>query len=253
MKDIIKKIQNNPVQNIFTVIFLYFFVLKASGFLSRLTTPFLGKYFDMSFYTGNVVLKIYMLMMSIGLILILNNGTLKNYGFNKPKNIKYLKMILVTAVVTYASIFIGSVVFQGILSNIFPSENTKTFPNPKSIIEMVLTVWIWSSICEEIFVRGLLQGFMQNLNDRKIWKFSLPVVVSGLLFGLMHLGLLGAGMEKWFVGMIVFQAIVLGFLTAYYREKTESIIPAILIHFLANLFGSLPLVIMMIFDLPIPK
>jgi len=203
-------------------------------------------YFELSFYTENVIFKVFMLLLSIGAILLLNNGSLKGYGFSKPKKINYIKLVLLTMGLTYGALIIGRIIFVGILGNIFPSDNTKVFSKPDSIIEMILTVWIWSSICEEVFIRGLLQSFMKNLKDKKIWNLSYAVIFSGFLFGFMHLGLLRVGMNHWFVGSIVFFTTIIGLLTAYYREKSDSLIPPILIHFLANLFGSAPLIIIML-------
>ena len=48
------------------------------------------------------------------------------------------------------------------------------------------------------------------------------------------------------VSFIVFNTTVIGLLAAFYREKSESLIPPVIIHFLANAVGSAPLIIKML-------
>jgi membrane protease YdiL (CAAX protease family) len=64
------------------------------------------------------------------------------------------------------------------------------------------------------------------------------------MFGSMHLSLLVAGRNIWFVMHIVLFTTSIGILAAWYREKTNSIIPAFLVHLISNILGSLPLLIM---------
>ena len=117
------------------------------------------------------------------------------------------------------------------------------FPEPDSYLEFILAVWIWSSLAEEIFCRGLLQSLLSNLKHIKFLRLSIPVIISGLFFGAMHLTLLNGNMGFWFVMLIVFNASVIGFVAAYYREKTGSLLIAFLIHFTANVVGYLPVFI----------
>jgi membrane protease YdiL (CAAX protease family) len=68
---------------------------------------------------------------------------------------------------------------------------------------------------------------------------SMPVVVSGLLFGAMHLVLvkqMGPGAIP-----LILLTTCLGLVVAHYREKMGSLLPAIIIHALFNIGGSLPL------------
>jgi membrane protease YdiL (CAAX protease family) len=67
----------------------------------------------------------------------------------------------------------------------------------------------------------------------------MPVVVSGLFFGAMHLTLIrliGPGAIP-----IVLAATYLGLVAAYYREKTGSLLPAYILHVLFNIAGTLPM------------
>jgi len=236
-------LRKNPFLSTISAILLGIAIIKISHLTSKPITNFLDVKIGLNFYTKNIVFKFFMLLYSITAILLINNWKLNGYGFRKPNNIKYFSFSLKVIGITFASLVIGSILFMGILNKVFPTGNSTGFPEQNSIIQMILTIWIWSSLCEEILVRGLIQGFIQHLQSIKIFRLSLPVIVSGLFFGSMHLSLLSAGMGPWFVTFIVFNTTVIGLLAAYYREKTESIIPALWVHFLANVVGSIPLII----------
>jgi membrane protease YdiL (CAAX protease family) len=247
MNMIIKRIQNNVILTVLTTLFLGITIFFTSKFLSDITIPFLENYFELNnFYTKNTVFKFYILILSVITILFLNKGSLKNYGFNLSKNTNYFKMTFISIGIILGSMIVGGILFMGILSHLFPTENTNVFPKNESLLEMILTIWIWSSICEEVLVRGLMQSFMDHLKTKKVLGLSLPVIISGLFFGSMHLSLISAGMGVWFVCFILFNTTIIGFLTAFYREKSESLIPPILIHIIANVVGSIPLIIQMI-------
>jgi len=238
--------------SVLIAILLGYLVIQISRYFSSITLPFIKQYFALNFYTKQTFFKLYMVIFSILIIWIVNNKSLKNYGFTRAKNIRYSRLILITIGISILSFILGNIIFNGLLAHFFPTENTKTFSPPNSILEMILAVWIWSSICEEILVRGLVQGFMNHLKNIKFLGLSLSVIISGLFFGAMHLSLLNAGMGRWFVGFIVFDTTVIGLLAAYYREKSDSLLPPILIHFLANFIGSLPLIIITILGLELP-
>jgi membrane protease YdiL (CAAX protease family) len=252
MNTLINKIKENTLLTILVALFLGAFVFITSKYLASWTTPFVEKYIALNYYTQNTIFKFYILILSLIGIWIVNNKSFSNYGFIKPKNINYSKMTLVSIGILLASMILGSILFVGILRNYFPTDNNKTFPS-QSILQMILTVWIWSSITEEFLSRGLVQGFMNHLKNKKFLGLSIPVIFSGLFFGAMHLGLIKAGMAYWFVGMIVSNATVVGLLAAYYREKSESILPAIYIHILANVVGSAPYIIMILLGIKPPS
>jgi membrane protease YdiL (CAAX protease family) len=250
MNKIIQNIKKNKFLSIVTAIFLGLTVLLTAKFFGSYSKGFFEQFFELNFYTGNMIGKLYMLIFSIGLIGFINNKSLKNYGFNRPENLKYLKLIGLTVGITFAAIIFGNIFFNVILRKIFsPGATIKGFPKPDSLLQIILTVWIWSSICEEVLVRGLVQGFLTHLKQYKFLKLSIPVWVSGLFFGAMHLSLIKGDFDPFFVSSTVFFTSSIGLLAAYYREKTNSIYPAIYIHFIANVVGSIPWIIMFIFDI----
>jgi len=246
MNTIIKRIQNNTILTILSTLLMGITIFLISFFLYKITLPFIKNYFEFSSYSENIILKSYILILSLLSILIINNGSLKNYGFNTAKNINYFKMSLISVGITFGALIIGAIIFIGILNNIFPTENTQFLSKPSSLIELIITIWIWSSISEEVLVRGLMQSFMNNLKSIKVFRLSLPVIISGLFFGSMHLSNLFLGTNVWFVCFTVFLTSIVGILAAFYREKSESLIPPILIHMIANVIGTIPMIILLI-------
>jgi membrane protease YdiL (CAAX protease family) len=111
-----------------------------------------------------------------------------------------------------------------------------------TLSQIIVVVWISASIAEELLTRGLVQGFLEPLKDYGLRIFrlrlSIPVIGAALFFGLMHLALLSTGAAASAVVTIALFAVVLGLIAGYYREKTGSLLPAILVHFLFNFWGS---------------
>ncbi len=108
-------------------------------------------------------------------------------------------------------------------------------------LQAVVFIWLYASICEETLTRGLLQTLLEKAcgadGAPRRW-LNLPVVVSGLFFGAMHLVLVPR-MGAKALPVIAF-TIYVGLVAAHYRQKTSSLAPAILFHMLFNIAGSLP-------------
>ena len=100
---------------------------------------------------------------------------------------------------------------------------------------VVVWVWIGSSVGEEIFVRGWFQStlVMRGVQQRA------AVILSGALFGAMHLSLLVAGGEAASVAVIVTATFLLGLICAHLRATRDSLIPATLAHIGFNVGGLL--------------
>jgi membrane protease YdiL (CAAX protease family) len=245
MKQLQQRIKQNATLSVITAVAIGFAIFFMSGVLKDPVFSLLDQHLHLPPYWGNVVLKFFMLVLSIGTILLLNKGNLKSYGFQRSKNIRYIPFVLKVSAISAASFIFSFLVFMVLLSNLFPTANHQTFEN-ENIVVTIFTVWIWSSLCEEVLVRGVVQGFIQHLRHIKIFKLSLPVVVSGLFFGSLH-AFLFLFMSCWFAAFIVFDTIVMGMVAAYYREKSESIIPAFWVHFIANVIGCTPLLFKFIF------
>jgi membrane protease YdiL (CAAX protease family) len=120
--------------------------------------------------------------------------------------------------------------------------NAAGFGATESPIAVILTVWVYASICEEIFTRGLLQSWLAPLAGHRVrlgrWALSVPVLTAALFFAAMHFVLWPKLGPVTLV--VVFLCAILGLIAGYYREKTGSLIPAILIHSFFDIGGTLP-------------
>lgn len=106
-----------------------------------------------------------------------------------------------------------------------------------SFPQIILTVWLLSSVSEEIFVRGLVQSWVtDDLNllpgtpDARIVVFT-----SALLFAAMHVPLLWSGASVIAAGTIVAATFVLGWSAAELRLRTDSLLHAIGVHIVGNI------------------
>lgn len=92
-----------------------------------------------------------------------------------------------------------------------------------SLIGAVLTIGIAPGIAEELLFRGYIQT---RLTQR--WGAGVGVVVTALLFGLMHMDLVHGAF-----------AVVMGLFLGYLTERTGSIRPAMICHATNNIISTL--------------
>jgi membrane protease YdiL (CAAX protease family) len=180
------------------------------------------------------VMQAIYLVFCVAAMLLISKGRLAAFGFTRGTytfSPRILLWILPMAVLSTAGAFTS----RGGHTAVGPAAGfTK--------LQIIVFVWIFSSLCEEILVRGLLQTLLSrtaNAGAAIRHRLSMPVVVSGLFFGAMHLTLIrlmGPGAI-----LIVLLATCLGLIAAHYREKTGSLLPAILIHMLFNIGATLPM------------
>ncbi|MFH1699682.1 MAG: CPBP family intramembrane glutamic endopeptidase [Candidatus Zixiibacteriota bacterium] len=132
------------------------------------------------------------------------------------------------------------------------SRNTRIFalggngnPLVKSLtfLQIVLFVWIFSSIIGEVFTRGFLRGHLSVLSGKYFRllfvRIELPVLISALFFACMHFVLLFAGVDATTMVVVFFFTLSIGLMAGHLRAKTGSLIPAIAVHILANIGGAI--------------
>ena len=101
-----------------------------------------------------------------------------------------------------------------------------------SFVALVLSVWIYSSVTEEIFTRGWYQGAVSGDAPP-----SAVIASSAILFGSIHLSLLWVGADLWTVAIVVAATTLLGWAAATARHQSGSVLPAIVVHVLFNVGG----------------
>lgn len=198
--------------------------LKAPGILgvTKASPPWLSAF----------VTHTFMWILSLLIILLLTKGKIAGYGFTGGK-------FRLTGKIFW---WVFPMAIISVIGFIASRSGGPAKPGlGLSPIQSIVFIWFYASVCEEIFTRGLLQSFLSPLtrygiNLSKRLRLSLPVLFSGVYFGLMHIVVI----HKMGPPVIVFTTL-LGLVAGYYREKTESLIPAIIIHALFNVGGMLPM------------
>lgn len=236
------RLLDNPAIRIIIAIVLGLIILTLSSYVERFVHVFSPRILESLVWLSAALQSISLLIFSLIIILIIARGNLSLYGFTMGKEVKYLKIVVFSLIASIVIIIITSII-AAILQALYPIGGGEHLASKYSFLETVFFVWILASISEEIFVRGLIQGYLMPLKKYGFALFkkyiSLPVVISGLFFGGMHLMLLTTGMDIYMVFAVFVSTCVLGFIAGYYREKTESIIPAIVVHMMFNIAGTL--------------
>ena len=105
-----------------------------------------------------------------------------------------------------------------------------------SFPEIVVTIWLLSSIAEEIFVRGLIQSWIAAPASQGAVTNAgqVAVPVSAVVFAAMHAPLIWLGAGAVGGGTIVAGTLVLGWAAAELRAHTDSLAHAIGVHVFGN-------------------
>ena len=110
-----------------------------------------------------------------------------------------------------------------------------------SFPQIVLFVWIFSSIIEEVFTRGFLQGHLTVLSGKYFKllfiRIEMPVMISAVFFACMHFVLLSVGIDAITMTVVFLFTLSIGLMAGHLRARTGSLIPAIVVHILANIGG----------------
>jgi membrane protease YdiL (CAAX protease family) len=152
------------------------------------------------------------------LIFIFNKKGIIDFNIKKIS----LKQVITPILIVVIFLTIVELIFQ----QLFDSSNKHTGNIPTlSITEQFFTVVLFASISEELLFRGFLQNMLApiktyGINLFKI-KLSLPVIISGILFGIIHFALMSFGASFPYTLTIVLSAIVLGMIAGYFQEKMK--------------------------------
>jgi membrane protease YdiL (CAAX protease family) len=163
---------------------------------------------------------------------VLSKGKLSQFGF-------CLKLAPISLKVVMVSLGIGLV--ANILLVILGIE--ADLARGYGAAAIVGLVWIWASICEEALCRGLLQTMfgraLRSDRQSRSWRPSAQVVLGATFFSLMHLPVVMIGVPVGALLILLPTAFLLGCIAGRVREDSRSILPAILVHALFNIAGSI--------------
>ena len=247
---------------------IYYFSLY---FLPRLA-PLRSLRQSLDWLGSGDITQTFFLIFSLTAMLIIGKGNLRDFGFKGVRLTGLVKPVL-TTIVAEIGIFIIGMIVMSIVNGPGgemtggescaapgnapgpgpePGQGPDKMPGPMAggLLSMIISVWIYASVIEEVFYRGLCQSLLERWRQYSFPFFrvriSLPVILLALAFGLGHLCL-----SCMFSGIFLWQIIVsctaLGLIAGYYREKTGSLIPAIVAHSTANIVGCIfPMLLMQI-------
>jgi len=152
---------------------------------------------------------------SFSMIIIMKKDIKNLYFLNTPKNIRFffwgillwIGVIILTGIYTYyATKFMSTNELIESFDYIF-SQTT--------LFQQVIIIAVVPAVIEELFFRGvILSSLIKKTN------VIIAVLISSLLFSLMHFSLIK-----------IFPTFLLGALFAFVVYKTNSIIPAMILHF----------------------
>jgi len=153
------------------------------------------------------------------ILMIIMKKDIKNlYFFNMPKNIRYFFWGIL--------LWIGAIILSGIYTyyavKFMPTDELiKSFDyifSQTTLTQQIIIMAAVPAVIEELFFRGvILSSLMKKTN------IVIAVLISSLLFSFMHFSLIK-----------IFPTFLLGGVFAYVVYKTNSIIPAMVLHFANN-------------------
>jgi membrane protease YdiL (CAAX protease family) len=110
-----------------------------------------------------------------------------------------------------------------------------------SFLQIVLVIWVLSSVSEEIYARGLVQSWAATSDDGNSTTspFEPAIVSSAFMFAAMHAPLLWSPIGVIGGVTIVLSTLGLGWACAALRARSHSLLPAIACHIIGNI-GAVP-------------
>lgn len=117
------------------------------------------------------------------------------------------------------------------------TKNRHPIASQFTFLQIIVTIWLLSSISEEIFVRGLMQSWIAapfELTPRDS-GYHIVILASAALFGGLHVPLIWKGGGAVGGGIIVAATFLLGWAAAQIRARTGSLLHAIGVHIVGNI------------------
>ncbi|MCB2196262.1 MAG: CPBP family intramembrane metalloprotease [Bacteroidetes bacterium] len=221
---------NNLILGIVLTAIIYF----SGVILSRIVSV------PMDLVPNSFVIHSTMLLLSIVAIMLLKQKSFFTFHLKKVRFKHYIYGILIG----FSGFIIANILATAILSllgkGIDPGGNGQAGVSEMNSVQIFIFIFIYASISEEFLFRGFTQNFLNPLKHIRLTisksvHISLPVIISGILFGLAHLILLNTETSGPVIFRIVLMTSIVGAIAGYFQEKHQNILPAIVIHMTANL------------------
>ena len=151
----------------------------------------------------------------------------KDFGFQIPITFSWLTLFIL-------SIMVAS--FGCAIINLMTSESMNLLER-LNFVQVLFFVWIYASVSEEIFCRGLLLSLVLPTPKKQVTHALAPILFSAFFFSGMHLIVKTSGVSWFYTILIMTFSLSCGLVASYYRVKTKSIVPSIVVHALFNISG----------------
>ena len=171
-------------------------------------------------WVAGLVAQLSFLALSIAAMRLIGGG-FEDYGFRVDTS-SLAKVSLTSIACSAVLVHAVSIASQGEKS---PLEL------PRDPVLLCLLLLLVAPVCEEVFLRGLVQGFLLRRGH-----FKLSIVVPALLFSAMH-ALPFSPVGPALLLALLSSALALGIIAGYFRAVSGSLLPAFLAHFWFNLVG----------------
>ncbi len=212
---------------VFSAVLLTFIIFGISTVSGRFIKT------GVSFLQGSFMTHTIMLILSVLMIYAMKKQV--NYRISIP-SARSVIMPFLTGL--FSSFFIN--IFLAVITAVSGGKmGSHKMLEQMTPLQVFILVFIYASIAEEFLFRGFLLNMLKPLNKYSIRIFllrlSLPVIISGILFGFAHVILITTGAGFLFVGRIVVFTAVLGIIAGYYHEKHDNHAYAIIVHMAGNI------------------
>lgn len=159
----------------------------------------------------------YLLLCGIVIFVLYKKGKLKYYGFRSLHSLNYRKLLFCIPMIIIASVNLWS----GIHIN-----------DTWIQIILVSVCMLCVGFIEELLFRSFLVKALMNKSE------ALAIIVSGSIFGFIHLLNIFTGADLFSTLLQVLYAMSFGFMCAIFFCRTNNIIPCVLCHSIGNVFDT---------------
>lgn len=176
----------------------------------------------------HAVLKTGLILVSLLAMALDRRRDFAGFGFRRPTGVRW-------------RVVVGAGLLLGMASTtilwLSPAAGMQKLFEGYGFAGIVLWVWLYSSLSEEIFVRGWFQTLAAG--DRAPDACGRAEIASAVLFGSMHLTLLLRDVDVLTVVIIVISTTTLGWFAARFRTASGSLLPPFVTHVSFNVGGVL--------------
>ena len=177
-----------------------------------------------------LLLKSLLVIASFGLIAVWRRRVAGTYGFERPSGVRWSRTVV-------TGLGLGAV--ASLLILLLGGSGMQAALGAMKFWQILLVVWIGSSVSEEIFTRGWAQGALERWRGVTLAGYSVPVITAAVLFGSMHATLVRRGVDLLTTVIVVGSATLLGLIAGQLRERHGGLAPAIAVHICFNVGGAI--------------